>query len=52
MKRDPEKSNLRKMLSPGQSQIEVEKFGGNDFELWKLKMEALLMDRDLWHMIE
>ena len=26
----------------------VEKFNGNNFELWKLKMEDMLEDRDLW----
>lgn len=27
--------------------MEVEKFNGSNFELWKLKMEDLLEDRDL-----
>ena len=26
----------------------MEKFNGSNFELWKLKMEDLLEDRDLW----
>jgi hypothetical protein len=26
----------------------MEKFNGTNFELWKLKMEDLLIDRDLW----
>ena len=28
--------------------IEIEKFNGSNFELWKLKMEDLLVDHDLW----
>eukprot|EP00253_Pinus_taeda_P003131 PITA_03131 len=28
--------------------IEVEKFNGQSFELWKLKMEDLLVDKDQW----
>jgi len=28
--------------------MEIEKFNGQNFELWKLKMEDLLMDRDQW----
>lgn len=28
--------------------VEIEKFNGNNFELWKFKMEDLLVDRDLW----
>lgn len=49
-KRDLKKLNLEKM-SIDQSWIEVKKFGGKGFKLWKLKMEAPLVDRDLWHMI-
>jgi hypothetical protein len=30
------------------SKIEIEKFNGKIFELWKLKMEDLLVDRDQW----
>ena len=30
------------------SKMEIEKFNGNFFELWKLKMEDLLVDRDQW----
>ena len=26
----------------------VEKFNGSNFELWRLKMEELLEDHDLW----
>ncbi len=26
----------------------MEKFNGTNFELWKLKMEDMLEDRDLW----
>ena len=28
--------------------MEVEKFNGSNFELWKLKMEDFLEDHDLW----
>ena len=28
--------------------IEIEKFNGQSFELWKLKMEDLLVDKDHW----
>ena len=28
--------------------IEIEKFNGESFELWKLKMEDLLVDKDQW----
>ena len=32
--------------------IEVEKFNGSNFEMWKLKMEDLLIDRDLWDAVD
>jgi hypothetical protein len=28
--------------------IEIEKFNGQNFELWKLKIEYLLVDREQW----
>ena len=28
--------------------IKIEKFNGQSFELWKLKMEDLLVDKYLW----
>ena len=28
--------------------IEIEKFNGQSFELWKLKMEDLLVDKHQW----
>jgi len=31
--------------------IEVEKFNGTNFELWKLKIEDMLVDRDLWESV-
>eukprot|EP00253_Pinus_taeda_P032398 PITA_32398 len=34
------------MVSSGE--IEIEKFNGQSFELWKLKMEDLLVDKDQW----
>lgn len=30
------------------SRLEMEKFNGTNNELWKLKMEDLLVHRDLW----
>jgi hypothetical protein len=30
------------------SRIEIEKFNGKNFELWKLKMEELLVDKEQW----
>jgi hypothetical protein len=30
------------------SRIEIEKFNGKNFELWKLNMEDLLVDKELW----
>jgi hypothetical protein len=34
------------------SKIEIEKFNGQSFELWKLKMEDLLVDRDQWIVVD
>ena len=36
------------MASSSYGRMEVEKFNGTNFELWKLKMEDMLEDRDLW----
>jgi hypothetical protein len=33
------------------SRIEMEKFNGQNFELWKLKMEDILVDREQWTMV-
>ena len=30
------------------SRIEIEKFNGHNFELWKIKMEDLLVDQEHW----
>ena len=30
------------------SRIKIEKFNGQSFELWKIKMEDLLVDREQW----
>jgi hypothetical protein len=30
------------------SKMEIKNFNGKIFELWKLKMEDLLVDRDQW----
>ena len=32
--------------------IDVEKFSSTNFEMWKLKMEDLLIDQDLWDVID
>jgi len=32
--------------------IEIEKFNGQSFELWKLKMEDMLVDKDKWIAVE
>ena len=32
--------------------MEIEKFNGKIFELWKLKMEDLLVDRDQWIVVD
>jgi hypothetical protein len=34
------------------SKIEIEKFNGKFFELWKLKMEDLLVDKDQWVIVD
>ena len=33
------------------SRVEMDKFNGSNFELWKLKMEDMLVDRDLWDVV-
>ena len=38
------------MASSGK--IEIEKFNGQSFELWKLKMEDLLVDNDQWIVVD
>ena len=37
---------------PSNGKIEIEKFNGQIFELWKLKMEDLLVDKDQWIAID
>jgi hypothetical protein len=34
------------------SKMEIEKFNGKILELWKLKMEDLLVDRDQWIVVD
>jgi hypothetical protein len=34
------------------SRIEIKKFNGQKFELWKLKMEDLLVYREEWVVVE
>ena len=36
------------MASSSYEKMEVEKFNCSNFELWKLKMEDMLEDHDLW----
>eukprot|EP00253_Pinus_taeda_P002896 PITA_02896 len=38
------------MASSGK--IEIENFNGQSFELWKLKMEDLLVDKDQWIVVD
>jgi len=38
------------MVSSGK--IEIEKFNGQSFELWKLKREDLLVDKDHWIVVD
>jgi hypothetical protein len=33
------------------SKIEIKKFNGQNFELWKLKMEDILVDREKWAVV-
>jgi hypothetical protein len=40
---------LERMASS--SRIEIEKFNGQNFELWKLKIEDLLVDREQWEAV-
>jgi hypothetical protein len=34
------------------SKIEIEKFNGKCFELWKLNMEDMLVDKDQWVVLD
>jgi hypothetical protein len=34
------------------SRIDIEKFNGKNFELWKLKMEDLLVDKEQWIVVD
>jgi hypothetical protein len=36
----------------GNSKMEIKKFNGKIFELWNLKMEDLLVDRDQWIVVD
>jgi hypothetical protein len=33
------------------SRIEIEKFNGQNFEFWRLKIEYLLIDREKWEAV-
>jgi hypothetical protein len=43
-------SKVRGMASS--SRIEIEKFNSKNFELWKLKMEDLLVDKEQWIVVD
>jgi hypothetical protein len=34
------------------SKIEIENLNGKNFELWKLKMEDLLVDKEQWIIVD
>jgi hypothetical protein len=34
------------------SRIEIENFNGKNFDLWKLKMEDLLVDKEQWIVVD
>jgi len=34
------------------SRIEIEKFNGKIFEIWKLDMEVLLVDKEQWVFVD
>jgi hypothetical protein len=34
------------------SRIKIDKFNGKNFELWKLKMEDLLVDKEQWIIVD
>ena len=34
------------------SKMEIKKFNGKIFELWKFKMEDLLLDKDQWIVVD
>jgi hypothetical protein len=40
-------SNVERGMASS-SRIEIEKFNGKNFELWKLKMEDLLVEKEQW----
>ena len=33
------------------TRLEMERFSGTIFELWKFKMEDMLVDRDMWKLV-
>ena len=34
------------------SRVEIQKFNGYNFELWKLQMEDLLVDKEQWAAVD
>jgi len=45
------KFDCRFEMASTSRRIEIEKFNGGNFELWKLKMEDLLVDHELWDVV-
>ena len=43
---------LQAKMASISGRIDVEKFSGTNFEMWNLKMEDLLVDRDLWDAVD
>jgi len=41
---------VKEMVSSGK--IEMEKFNGQSFDLWKPKMEDILVDKDQWIVVD
>jgi hypothetical protein len=37
---------------PSNSRIEIEEFNGKNVELWKLKMEDLLVEKEQWIVVD
>jgi hypothetical protein len=37
---------------PNSYKVEIEKFNAQNFELWKLKMEDILVDKEQWVVVD
>lgn len=44
--------SLKMVFSEDDKHIMVDKFGGKNFNLYKLKLEMLLSTKDLWEIME